>query len=286
VFKRKLADLLAARLMAAASIAVVSIVVLIAAGLVLKSLPILEAHPLNDLLLSPLWKPTKGEFGLYPFIMGTLWVTLLAGALAMPLSILSALYLAEYAPARVRAAVKPVLDLLSGIPPVVFGVWGVLALSAGGISIGFNVLAGGIVLAIMVVPVVTAISEEVFRTVSREVKEASLSLGATRWETAKLVVLRSSLAGVGAAVILGFSRAFGETMAVLMVVGNVPRAPGSLFDPAYPLAALLANNYGEMLSVPLYDSAMLLAALVLFAVIIFFNIVARLVLVRVHRRAA
>lgn len=286
MFKRRLADRLAAWLMLAAVAVVVSIVLLIGIGLFLKSLPILGTHSLGELLLSSSWRPSKGEFGFLPFIMGTLWVTALAGAIAVPLSILSALYLAEYAPKRVAAAVKPLLDLLAGIPPVVYGVWGILAISLGGIGIGFNVLAGGIVLAIMVIPVVTAIAEEVFRTVPREVKEASLAIGATKWETAKNVVIRSSLAGVAAAIILGFSRAFGETMAVLMVVGNIAKVPSSVFDSAYPLPALIANNYGEVMSVPLYDSALMFAALVLFLVILLFNVMARLVLMRVQRVAA
>lgn len=266
MFGRRAADSVATRLMLLATILVASLVLFIGIGLLLKSWPILAAHPLSDLLFSSSWRPSKEEFGFFPFIMGTLWVTILAGIIALPLSILSAIYLAEYAHSRIRAVAKPLIDLLAGIPPVVYGVWGLLALSIGGISIGFNVLAGGIVLAIMVIPIVTAISEEVFRTVPKEVKEASLALGATKWETAKNVVIRSSLPGVAAAAILGFSRAFGETMAVLMVVGNVPRAPSSLFDPAYPLPALIANNYGEMMSVPLYDSALLFAALVLFLV--------------------
>jgi phosphate transport system permease protein len=269
-----------------ATIFVASIAFFIGIGLMLKSIPILRSNPLGDLLFSSSWRPSKEEFGFYPFIMGTLWVTVLAGIIALPVGLLSALYLAEYAPSRIRAIVKPMIDVLAGIPPVVYGVWGLLALSIGGIRIGFNVLAGGIVLAIMVIPIVISISEEVFRTVPMEVKEASLALGANKWETAKHVVIRSSLPGVAAAAILGFSRAFGETMAVLMVVGNVAKVPTSLLDPAYPLPALIANNYGEMMSVPLYDSALLFAALILFAVILVFNVLARLVLKRIQQRWA
>ena len=114
-------------------------------------------------------------------------------------------------------------------------------------------------------------------------REASLSLGATRWQTIKHAVIRTALPGLGAAIILGFSRAFGETMAVLMVVGNVPIVPKSVFDSAYPLPALIANNYGEMMSIPLYDSAMLLAALILMLVILFFTLLARLTLIRIER---
>jgi phosphate transport system permease protein len=157
--------------------------------------------------------------------MGTLWVTVIAGLIAFPVSILTAIDLAEYAPNRVRSVVKPELDVLAGIPSVVYGAWGLPVLALGGLSIGFNILIAGIVLAVMVVPVITSVSEEAFRTVSREVKEASLALGATKWEMVKHVVVRSSLLGLMAAAVLGFSRAFGETLAVLMVVGNIAKVP-------------------------------------------------------------
>jgi phosphate transport system permease protein len=147
------------------------------------------------------------------------------------------------------------------------------------------VLAAGIVLAVMVFPTIIHVSLEVFASVPRELRDASLALGATKWETVKHVVLRKGFGGIVAAVVLGVSRAFGETMAVLMVAGNVARPPRALFDPAYTLPALLANNYGEMMSIPLYDSALMLAALVLFGVVLVFNIAARLFLVRVERRA-
>jgi phosphate transport system permease protein len=149
---------------------------------------------------------------------------------------------------------------------------------------GYNVLSGGIVLAMMVFPVIISISEEVIETVPYGMREASLALGATKWQATKLVVTRGALPGIIAAIILGFARAFGETMAVLMVVGNVAKAPSSVFDPAYPLPALIANNYGEMMSVPQYGSALLFAALVLLVVVFLFSVGARLILVRVEKR--
>jgi phosphate transport system permease protein len=151
------------------------------------------------------------------------------------------------------------------------------------VSTGYSVLAGGIVLAVMVFPIIIHVSVEVLKSVPYELREASLSLGATKWQTVKHVVMRKALPGIVAAVVLGLSRAFGETMAVLMVAGNVAKVPSSVFDPAYPLPALIANNYGEMLSVPLYDSALLLASLVLLAVVLFFNIISRIVLIRLER---
>jgi len=221
-------------------------------------------------------------------------VTGLAMLLAIPICLFSAIYLAEYAPNKVRGTIKPLIDLLAGIPSVVYGLWGLLlvvpliryvAPFVGAATTGYSVLAGGTVLAIMVFPIIISVSEEVFRTVPFEVREASFALGATKWETVKHVVVRKALPGFLAAIILGFSRAFGETMAVLMVMGNVAKAPSSLFDPAYSLPALIANNYGEMMSIPLYDSALLFAALILLLVIAFFSILARVVLIRVERRS-
>jgi phosphate transport system permease protein len=127
------------------------------------------------------------------------------------------------------------------------------------------------------------VAEDVLRSVPQGIREASLSLGATQWETTKYIVLRRALPGVVAAVVLGFSRAFGETLAVLMVVGNVAQVPGSLFDAAYPLPALIANNYGEMMSIPLYDAALMAAALMLLVAVLLFNVGARLIIVRLTR---
>jgi phosphate transport system permease protein len=259
--------------------------------LVWKSIPILSAQPLFDLLFSSSWQPVAGNFGFLPFIMGTVWVTALAMLAAVPISLLSAIYLSEYAQGKVRDIIQPVIDLLAGIPSVVYGLFGILLVVPlvkysvaplfGVTTSGYCVLAGALVLAIMVFPILISISYEVFRAVPLEMREASLGLGATRWETVKHVVLKKAFPGVIAAIILGFSRAFGETMAVLMVVGNVARVPSSVFDPAYPIPALIANNYGEMMSIPMYDSALMFAALLLLLVVVAFNIAAKYVLVKV-----
>jgi phosphate transport system permease protein len=287
--------------MALLTLAATLLVPVIAVALFLRARPILAAVPLKDLLLSTAWHPLKGEFGFYPFIMGTLWVTGVAMVLAVPPSLLTAIYLAEYAPAWFRAVAKPLIDLLAGIPSVVYGVWGMLtivplvektvapvlnrALGVLGLfridnPTGYGVLAGGLVLAVMVFPIIIAVAEEVIQAVPQGLREASLALGATRWQTIRNVVLRRAWPGVMAAVVLGLSRAFGETMAVLMVVGNVVQVPHSVFDAAYPLTALIANNYGEMMSIPLYDAALLGGALILLLIVLAFNTASRLVLVR------
>jgi phosphate transport system permease protein len=270
------------------------LVVLMAIGLFLKARPILALKPLSSLLFSQDWHPLKGEFGFLPFIMGTLWVTGVAVVIAVPLSLLTAIYISEYAGRWVRELAKPAIDLLAGIPSVVYGVWGVLMIVPlvkdhiapffGTFSSGYTVLAGGIVLAVMIFPVIINVTIEVLATVPLELRQASLALGATRWQTIKHVVLRKAMPGVIAANVLGFSRAFGETMAVLMVAGNVIKIPHSVLDPAYPLPALIANNYGEMLSIPLYDSALLLAALILFVLVAIFSVLSRMVLAEVGRR--
>jgi len=264
-------------------------------GLFQKSKSILALKSFAGMLFGSGWHPLRGEFGFLPFLMGTLWVTLVAMVLAVPVSLLTAIYLSEYAPRFVREFTRPIVDLLAGIPSVVFGVWGVLMIVPfvgktiapffGAYSSGYCLLSGGIVLAIMIFPTIIHVSIEVFSSVSQDLRETSLSLGATKWETVKHVVLRKGLQGIIAAVVLGLSRAFGETMAVLMVVGNVARIPKSVFDSAYPLPALIANNYGEMMSVPLYDSALMLAALVLLLVVLIFNLGARFILAKAGRKA-
>lgn len=284
----------------------VLLIVAVTAALAFRAWPILQGHAIQDILFGVVWKPDDGQFGLWPFIAGTAWVTVVGVVLSVPACLLVALYLSEYAHTATRAIAKPVLDLLAAIPPVVYGVWGLLAIVPfvqgtiaplterwlGGVPFlhvhqptGFTVLTGGIVLAVMIAPLIIAVVYEILAAVPGELRHASLAVGATRWQTIRSVVLPHVMPGIVAAVVLGASRALGETIAVLMVVGNVPRVPGSIFDAAYPLPALIANNYGDMMSIPLYDAALLGAALVLLVVILFFNILSTLVLQRMRRRS-
>ena len=281
------------RVMKGLTLISVSLVFVIALMLFLKSVPILRSVFIVDLLFDSSWFPLRGEFGFYSFIVGTVMVTVTAMALACPVCILSAIYLSEYASPRVRGVVKPLIDLLAGIPSVIFGLWGVSYVVPGvrnvvapwfGVSTtGYCVLSAGVVLAIMVFPIIISVSEEVLRAVPFEARESSFVLGATRWETVKHVVMRRASTGILSAVLLGFSRAFGETMAVLMVVGNTPQVPGSLFDAGYTLPSLIANNYGEMMSLPLYDSALMFAALILMVLVGGFSLLARVTQRRITR---
>jgi len=289
---RRIKDSLATKSMTGAVALANFLVFLLALGLFMKARPILVRESMLRLLFSSSWHPLKGDFGFYPFILGTLAVTAMAMILAIPVCLLSAIYLSEYAHRRLREFVRPLIDILAGIPSVIYGFWGVIVIvplvrvlgqAMGTPTTGYSLLAGGIILAIMVFPIIISVSTEVLQTVPVEARETSLGLGATKWETAKHVVLRSARGGILAAIVLGFARAFGETMAVLMVVGNVPKVPTSLFEPAYPLPALIANNYGEMMSIPLYDSALMLAALILLLVVAGFNLLAHLILLRIGR---
>jgi len=236
------------------------------------------------------------QFGFLPFILSTLYVTVTALVFAIPSCILASLYLVEYAPRRLTNALLPIINILAGIPSVIYGIWGllmvvplvrdVIAPLFGTESTGYSILAGGMVLAVMVFPLMINLLVEVLRTVPRELREASLSLGTTRWETSLFVVLRKALPGIFAAVILAFSRAFGETIAVLMVVGNVVKIPEGVFDSGYPIPSLIANNYGEMLSIPSYDAALMFAALILLVIIILFNLLSAFILGRLVRPSA
>ena len=277
------------------AITIVSVLLLavIGIGLYIKSIPILNEKSVWELISTNQWKPLKGDFGFFPFIMSTLAVTGIAIAWALPVSLLNAIMLTENSRPYAKRLVFPVLDILAGIPSVVYGVWGVLIIVPWisdnlaprfvEFSTGYTVLAGGIVLGIMILPMLISLFVELFSSVPNELREASMSLGATKWQTTKLVVLKKTLPGVFAAVILAVSRAMGETIAVLMVCGNIIQSPKSFFEGCYPLPALIANNYGEMLSLPMYESALMFAALILFVVVLLFNLISRVIMNRIEK---
>jgi phosphate transport system permease protein len=291
--KRKLKDKIAHSWMIISLIIVISLPLIIGAGLFYKSHFLLKDVPLKDIIFSSSWKPLSGKFGLLSFIFSSLWVTFISIFLAVPICLLSAIHLTQYAKKWVLKIMHPVLDILAGIPSVIYGIWGILAVvpfvqyiaSFFGKTIsGYSIMAGSIVLAVMIIPFILNIMVEVFRTIPEELTEAALSLGASKWQAVKKVLLKKAFPGIISAVGLGVSRAFGETIAVLMVVGNVIKIPQGVFDSGYPLPALIANNYGEMLSIPMYDSALMLSAFVLFLIVILFNILSRLMIVRFEKK--
>lgn len=291
---RIIKDKAAQGLMFSLTIIAILMVVVMFVGLYLKSSPVLQGKSFWQLLTSSEWKPMKGEFGFLPFIVGTLWVTLISILIALPVSLLTAVYITEYAKPYVKRFVFPTLDILAALPSVIYGVWGVLVIVPWisqhvaphfmDFSTGYTILAAGIVLGVMVIPLLVSLFIEVFSSVSMDLRECSLSLGATRWQTVKKVVFRQTFPGIIAATVLAVSRAMGETIAVLMVCGCVIGIPTGILDPCYPIPALIANNYGEMLSMPMYEAALMFAALILFVVVLFFNLLSRIVLYRLEKR--
>lgn len=254
-----------------------------------------EGLRLTDLLFSSAWEPSAGKFGFLPFIASSLFITILSVLISAPLCLLVAIYLTQYASPWFVKIMYPVTDILAGIPSVVYGVWGILVVVPmisgiiapffGIVSTGYTLITGAIVLSIMIIPFILNLLIEIFQTVPIELTEAGLSLGTTRWQTIKHIVVRKVQPGIISAVGLGIARAFGETIAVLMVAGNVIRVPTGPFSPCYPLPALIANNYGEMMSIPLYDSALMFAALLLFVIILLFNLISRLTIYRLEKHS-
>ncbi len=262
-------------------------------GLFWKSTGLLQTHGVLKLLISSSWHPLKGQFGFAPFIISSLLITAISIALAAPVCILSAIHMVYFAPKYVLKIMRPVIDILAGIPSVIYGVWGILMIVPlisvyiaplfGVTTTGYNILSASLVLAIMIIPFILNMLIEVFKTIPHELHEAALSLGTTSWQAIRKVLIRQARPGIISAVSLGVSRAFGETIAVLMLAGNVPIIPKGIFQPAYPLPALIANNYGEMLSIPLYDSALMFSAFILFVIVLMFNFLSRVAIARYEK---
>lgn len=254
-------------------------------GLYLKSAPIFEHQSLWQLITGSDWSPTRGNFGFWPFISSSLYVTILSFILAVPVCLFAGIYLTQFASGTLNKIMHPVIDILAGLPSVIYGVWGILIIVPfvskvlapffNVTSSGYSLFAGGIVLAIMCIPYMLNMLIEVFNTVPAGMKEASLALGATYWEAVKHVVVRKSFPGIISAYGLGLAKAFGETIAVMMVVGNRIQVSVNPFEAGYPLPALIANNYGEMLSIPMYDAALMFAALLLLVIILIINLIFR-----------
>lgn len=286
--KRKLIDITSSNWMLVCLSFFLLLPLAIGAGLVIKSSGLLDEHTLGNLVFSDEWSPGDGLYGFWPFIVSSLWVTVVALVISMPLCLLAAIYLTQFAPQWFLRFMRPVIDILAGIPSVVYGVWGVLIIVPfvgekiaplfDSDSLGYSILAGALVLSVMSVPYILNMLLEVFRQVPVELGEASLALGATKWETIKHVFIRKGGTGILSAYGLGFSKALGETIAVMMVVGNVVQVPQSVFDAGYPLPALVANNYGEMMSIPSYDSALMFGSLLLFVIILAINIFFRYII--------
>lgn len=270
------------------------VLVLMGVGLWYKSRDVVAANSIWELLSSSVWKPNEGKFGFLPYIIGTVSITALSVIITLPISLLTAIFLTENARPWIKRFIFPVLDILAGIPSVIYGVWGTLIIVPFiadrlgphfvEYTSGYSVLAGGIVMGIMILPLLVSLFVEIFSVIPNDLRDAAYSLGATKWQTSQKIILRKAAPGIIAAVVLAVSRALGETIAILMVCGNVAIIPENLFDSCYPLPALIANNYGEMLSIPIYESALMFATFILFFVILLFNAGSRILLQRVEKQ--
>lgn len=231
------------------------------------------------------WYPTSQPaplFGVIPLIMGTLWVSLAAILFALPFGLAVAIYMAELASPRVRSMLKPVIELLAGIPSVVYGFFGLVIIvpliqDLFNLPVGETALAGSIILAIMALPTIITVAEDAIRTVPRATKEASLALGATHFQTIYKVILPYSVSGIMAAVVLGIGRAIGETMAVLMVTGNSAIIPNTLLEPVRTIPATIAAELGEAPNGGVHYEALFLLGCILFIITLIISISVELI---------
>jgi phosphate transport system permease protein len=227
------------------------------------------------------WYPTdsRPDFGIFPLLVGSVAVTALSSAIAIPLGIMTAIFLAEIATPKVREVVKPVVELLASLPSVVIGFFGMVVVAPFlqnvlDIPVGLNLFNAALMLAFMSVPTITSVSEDAIHSVPRELREASLALGATHFETIAKVVIPASLSGISTAVILGMSRAIGETMVVLMVAGGSALVPSSIFDPVRPMPSSIAAEMAEAPFRSDHYYALFAIAVVLFLMTFLFNLAA------------
>ena len=240
-----------------------------------------EAVSLREFLLGQYWYPTDdpADFGILPLILGSVYVTLLSGVIAVPLGVMTAVYLSEIAPEPVAEILKPLVELMASMPSVVMGFFGMVVVSpfireVFHIPVGLNMFTASLMLAFMAVPTICSISEDAIFSVPWALREASFALGATHFETLFKVILPAALSGICTAVILGVSRALGETMVVLMVAGGAAMIPGSIFDPVRPLPATIAAEMAEApLGSPHYH-ALFAIGIVLFVFTFLFNLLA------------
>jgi phosphate transport system permease protein len=287
---------------AMAACSVLVLIVILGTQLYVGSRPTLHAFGWK-LLVDPNWNADQQQYGALPFIYGTLVTSAIALLIAVPLSVATAVYLTDLAPLWLRQPVVSIIEMLAAVPSVIWGLWGIFVMvpwlrtlvfpalkkTLGPLPVvgqlfqgpifGIGYLSAGIVVAIMIVPIITAVSREILRSVPDLQREAAYGLGATRWEVTRIAVLSYARRGLFGAAVLGLGRALGETMAVTMVIGNSPEISKSLFAPGYTLASVIANEFGEAGTDAFYTSALFELGLILLGITVLINIVA-LLLVR------
>jgi phosphate transport system permease protein len=267
---------------------------LIVLTLVQQSIPIVSEYSLFEMMTSSNWDPASDEFGFLPAIVGTIYVTVLSMAMGTPLAILAAIYIAEYAEGRTKVLVSSFIDVLAAIPSVIFGLVGLivvvpfvgdyLAPAFGTHSIGLGIVTVSLVMAIIVTPFIISLTVESLEALPDELRETSLGVGATKWETIRSVLLRAAGPGIFSAILLGFGRVFGATIVPAMLIGGQTAIPESPFDAGETLPTLIVNDFGELMSIPLTQSALILVGLMLLVIVWLFNFGAMLIRRRLQRR--
>ena len=264
--------------MALTSILVLSLIVFF---LFREGIPIFKDVSVRDFLFGKFWYPTYDppEFGIFALIVASIMVTALSSVIAVPLGLLSAIYISEIASTGVKEILKPIIELLASLPSVVIGFFGMVVVApflqeTFDIPTGLNLFNASVMLALMAVPTISSISEDAIHAVRRELREASLALGATQWETISRVVVPASLSGICTAVILGMSRAIGETMVVLMAAGGAAAIPESIFDACRPMPASIAAEMAEAPFGSNHYYALFATGIVLFFMTLGFNLIA------------
>jgi phosphate transport system permease protein len=260
----------------ATAISSVLIIVLIIAFVFKEGLPAITSYGFFNFIFGMDWSPSNDQFGIFPMIIGTLEITGLSLIMAIPLGLSCAIFLAEVAPASMRRILDPTVQTLAGIPSVIYGFFGLILLVPfmrvhfGGS--GFSMFAASLILTVMILPIIVSVSEDAIRSIPTEYKEASLALGATHWQTIKNVIFPAALPGVITSVILGMGRAIGETLAIIMVAGNVVQIPGSIFDPVRALTSNIALEMGY--ATGLHYNALFATGIVLIFMIIILLVIA------------
>ena len=263
--------------------ALISVIILgmILFSLFREGLPLFRKVSIYDFVFGLEWYPTADTplFGIFPLIVGSVIVTVFAALIAVPLGVLSAVYISEIAPQAIKEILKSSIELLAGLPSVVLGFFGMVVVAPWmqetfDLPTGLNIVNASVILAIMAIPTISSISEDALYAVSREFKEASYALGATKFETITRVILPSALSGILTAVILGMSRAIGETMVVLMVAGGAAALPESIFDSVRPMPASIAAEMGEAPYRSAHYQALFATGIVLFFMTMTFNLIA------------
>jgi phosphate transport system permease protein len=300
--RKKLSDIIFENFTLFFAVIIIAIVLFIFYEMFNDSFPAREKFGLNFIFSSE-WNAVSENFGAFTFIYGTVISSVIALIIALPISIGVAVFLSELAPQIVKTSLSFLIEILAAIPSIIYGFWGIFVLAPfmrttlqpliqsvlgflpvfQGNAIGFGLLTSGIILAIMITPIITAVTRDVLNAIPMSQREAAYALGATRWEAIKMALLNAK-SGILGATILGLGRAVGETMAVTMVIGNKANISASLFDPAYSMASVIANEFAEA-SGELHIASLIYVGLILFAVTLVINSFARLLIYSITRKA-